>query len=102
MVEKIGWTVDALNSYNGIIAWLEKEWTPTEVAAFINKVNKKLSLISINPFTSRRSPKRQRAKVFTTMIDRHTTLYYRYRPRKKQIELLVFWQTRQNPRRLKY
>jgi len=35
-------------------------------------------------------------------VTKHTSLYYRVKPRKKSIELLAFWDNRQNPKKFKY
>ena len=35
-------------------------------------------------------------------VTEQNILYYRIKPRKKEIELLVFWDNRQDPKKLKY
>jgi hypothetical protein len=41
-------------------------------------------------------PTHQRANTYITVIRKRTTLTYRYKPSKNQIELIVFWGM-QNP-----
>jgi hypothetical protein len=36
------------------------------------------------------------------LISKHNTLYYRVKPRKKELQLLMFWDNRQDPKKLKF
>ena len=35
-------------------------------------------------------------------VNNLVSLFYRVKPQKKEIELLLFWNNRQNPKKLKY
>ncbi len=97
---KVRWTVTAKGSYFNILEYLEESWSEKEVLNFISEVDSLLKQISINPKMFQESKaKRNIRKGF---ISKHTTLYYRFRPRKKELELLSFWDNRQDPNKLVY
>jgi hypothetical protein len=43
---------------------------------------------------------RKKKNVQKGLITKHNTLYYRIKPRKKEIELITFWDHRQDPKKL--
>lgn len=100
MVKEVVWTNKASDSYWKVIEYLEKEFGNKVVSDFVTAVHDKVELISSNPLLFRKSDSQK--NIFITVIHKRLTLTYRYRPRKKRIELLVFWGTRQNPSRLRY
>lgn len=51
-----------------------------------------------NPRLGRKTGKRTNFR--KTTINKRVVLYYQYKPRKKEIELLVFWNTQQDPDKL--
>ncbi len=61
---------------------------------FAYRVDNKIKLIVSSPKMFRLSG--QRSNTYITGINKKTTLTYRYKPMKKQIELIVFWGM-QNP-----
>lgn len=96
MVYEIVWTSKALENYERNIHYLEENWTKKEVIHFIQLVEKKLLLLSNHPYIG--SPKnKKQVNIRHTFIHKRITLIYNIRPQKKQIELLVFWNTYQNP-----
>jgi plasmid stabilization system protein ParE len=46
---RILWSNEALINLDGIVKYLEENWSEKEITAFIRKLDKRLSLISINP-----------------------------------------------------
>jgi plasmid stabilization system protein ParE len=100
MVKEVVWTDSAEKSYWQVVDYLLKEFGNNVVSDFVNTVHNKIELISSNPFLFRKSSTVK--NVFITVIHKRLTLTYRYRPRKKRIELLVFWDTRQNPAKFRY
>ena len=40
---------------------------------------------------------RKKKNVRKGFVTKHNTLYYRVRPRKKELQLLLFWDNRQDP-----
>jgi plasmid stabilization system protein ParE len=100
MVKEVVWTQSATKSYWQVIEYLSKEFGDNIVSHFVTTVHDKIDLISSNPFLFRKSSSSK--NVFITVIHKRLTLTYRYRPRKKRIELLVFWDTRQDPLKFRY
>ena len=98
---KVRWTTTARQSYFfSILDYLEQSWSKREVISFIDEVNILVDQICHHPKMFQESGnKRQIRKGFVT---KDVSLYYRYRPHKKEIELLTFWDNRQNPEKLNF
>ena len=100
MACKISWTFRAWKTYEANIEYLLKHWTEREVKAFVLLVEEKLKNISVNPKLGR--PKSKSIQnIRCTLIHKRVLLIYRYKSRKNEIELLVFWNTSQNPKKLR-
>ncbi len=97
---KISWTPKARRTYFEVIEHLEKAWTEREIQNFINEVDHLLEQIKQNPEMFEES--RKKKNVRKGLITKHNTLYYRVRPRKKELQLIVFWDNRQDPGKLAY
>jgi plasmid stabilization system protein ParE len=100
MVYKVSWTLKALESYISNIRYLETKWTEREVKKFITTVEKKIKNLSSQPGIGSARNKKQR-NIRHTVIHKRVSLIYRYKPVKKEVELLRFWNTYQNPKKLK-
>jgi plasmid stabilization system protein ParE len=100
MVYNVIWTRKALESYVNNINYLERVWTDKEVKVFTALVEKKIQLLSRQPEigTSRNTKQLQ---VRHTVLHKRVSLIYRVKTQKKEIELLLFWNTYQHPSRLK-
>jgi plasmid stabilization system protein ParE len=99
MAHEIKWTLRAKESHDDIIKYLEKEWTEREIKRFINAVEDKLRMIDISPEIYIKTSKRK--NIHKAIISKQTVLFYRYYQTKRRIELLVFWDTRRNPTKLR-
>ena len=97
---KIIWTPNARIGYFQIIEFLETTWTITEIHNFILLVEKALGQIKDNPYMFEAS--RKKKNIRKGFITRHISLYYRIKQKKNEIELLAFWDNRQNPKELTY
>lgn len=97
---KISWTPTARITYFKVLDHIAENWTSREVESFINEVESLLSQIADNPEMFQAS--RKKKNVRKGLITRHNTLYYRIKPRKKEIELITFWDNRQDPGKLTY
>ena len=62
---------------------------------FINEVESLLDQIKQSPEMFEES--RKKKNVRKGFVTKHNTLYYRVRPRKKELQLLLFWDNRQDP-----
>jgi plasmid stabilization system protein ParE len=97
---KIIWTIPALNSFQQNIDYLNENWTEKEVFAFTEKVNDILHLIREQPELFRKSSKYK--NVHRAVVMKQITLVYQVKPRKREIELLIFWDNRKNPAKDNY
>jgi len=97
---EIFWTPAAQKSFKKIVDYLEKNWTEREVGNFINETVDLLSNIQRQPEMCRPSSKRKNVRIGT--VNKHTQIVYHYQPKKRQITVLLFWNFKQDPNRLKY
>ena len=98
MAYKIVWSPEAVKTFDGIVNYIAKNFTDKEVSSFINTVNRRLLVMSRFPKVSRiLNPSKRRKAV----IHKRTILFYKIRERKKEVELLSFFDTRRNNRWLK-
>ncbi len=100
MVSEIIWSGRSIDTYNAIIDYLLKEWTDKEIYNFATRVSDKLKILKLQPRIGMVVNKRQ--NIYRTLVHKRVTLVYHYKPLKKEIELVTFWQNSQNPKRLKY
>jgi len=97
---KINWTNRAWLTYIANIEYLELAWTPKEISNFVMLVDKKLTLLAKTPgMGSQRS--KSYPNICCTLVHKRVLLIYKYKPSKNEIDLLVFWNPYQNPRKLK-
>ena len=100
VVSEIQWTDSAKNSFAKIIDYLQEEWTERETEKFVQRVEDFLSMLKKHPEMCRPSVKRKNVRI--GILDKHTQIVYHYKPKKKQIELLLFWGMKQNPAKFKF
>ncbi len=87
-------------TYINNIKYLETNWTEKEVRVFIRLVKKKVKLLEPMPTIGRKTSSRK--GVHKTLIHKRIMLFYRFRPRLNQVELLSFWHTSRNPQANKF
>ena len=97
---EISWTPTARKTYFKVLDHLAEEWTKREVENFVNEVESILEQIKSNPEMFEAS--RKKKNVRKGLITKQNTLYYRVKPRKKELELITFWDNRQDPMKLAY
>ena len=100
MVVQIEWSEKAEDTFDSIIAYLEKDFTQREVTNFVNRVYEKLELLQSFPKIG--VPNTRKKNTYRTLVHKKITLVYHYKPIKKEIVLITFWNNLQNPARLKY
>ncbi|PQJ12070.1 hypothetical protein CJD36_009790 [Flavipsychrobacter stenotrophus] len=100
MDNKIVWSEKSQKTFNDIIEYLLKEWTEKEILNFIDLVHSKLDLLYSFPYSGTTVPNRK--NTFRTVIHKRVILIYDYKPLKKKVTLLFFWNTRQDPKGLKF
>ncbi len=92
MAYEIVWLPKAAKRYNEIIEWLRLNWSDKEIASFIARTKIVLDMISTNPSLYRKSGKEN---VHEAIITKHNLLLYR--KKRNKVELMTFFDTRQNP-----
>jgi plasmid stabilization system protein ParE len=100
IILSIQWTERAKSTFNNIISYLETEWTEKEVSKFINRTQKVLETLKRYPEMCRPSQKRKDVRI--AILNKHTQMVYHFKPRKKQLEILLFWNPKLNPAKFKY
>ena len=96
IVLDILWTDKAKSTFNSIVDYLNVEWSEKEVRNFIQSANDLLTVIQYFPEMFKASRKRSHIRI--GLITKHTQVIYHYKPKKRQIVILYFWGTQQNPK----
>jgi plasmid stabilization system protein ParE len=97
---KISWTPTARQTYFKVLDYLSEAWTRREVENFIYKTEHTIAQIAEHPYMFKESKKKK--SVRKGFITEHNSLYYRVKPRKREIELITFWDNRQDPLKNKH
>jgi len=95
MPYSITWSPTARITYFNILEYVENKWTHREVEAFANQTERVLELIKQNPSLYQYSKKSDTHKFVLT---KQVSLFYRVK--KREIELILFWNNRQDPDKL--
>jgi plasmid stabilization system protein ParE len=92
MAKKIIWTPEAEKTFSQVIDYLEANWTKKEIKNFVIQTNTIAQLLSEFPHLGRYSFEKDSREV---LITKHNILIYKeYGDR---IDLIVFFDTRQDP-----
>lgn len=94
---QIIWTTIARNDYWKNIEYLESEWTLQDVYNFMDKTDDLIQLLMKQNLIFKPSNYKD---VFQVPVTKQITLYYKVLE-DNEIELLRFWNTHQNPEKLK-
>ncbi len=94
MAHQIVWLPKAEEHFEELITYLQKNWSDKEIESFVNQTEKVLSFISQHPRLYRSSKKKD---IHEALITKHNLLLYKVLS--THIELLTFFDTRQNPRK---
>jgi len=92
---KVNWTPAAKDSFERILDWLLNNWTKKEVENFIEQTEKTIEGISQNPYMYKASSKNKQIR--KGFVNRLISLFYRVRHKENEIDILYFWDNRQNP-----
>ena len=96
MVRKIELSAMADETLWELISYLKYNFSETEARKFADRIDQKLLVIKSNPRIGRKVSK---PNTYKTVINKRIVLYYQYKPLKKEILLIAFWNTLQNPKR---
>jgi plasmid stabilization system protein ParE len=98
MPKRIIWSPLSEKDFANILTYLESGWGDKVVTHFIDLTDDFIYQISINPKQFPLIHKRKRVR--KCVITKHNTLFYR--DRKEQIDILRIYDTRQDPKKLKF
>jgi hypothetical protein len=93
------WSPRSIITFGGRISYLQRYWTEREIKNFTNRVKEYLETLKHEPFIGKTTGKRK--QTYTGFIIKEVSLIYRVKPICKEIELLMFFDNRQNPKKLK-
>lgn len=94
---QIIWTTIAKNDYWRNIEYLESEWTLQDVYKFVDKTDDLIELLTRQNLIFKSTKYKD---VYQVPVTKQITLYYKILESDK-VELLRFWNTYQNPKKLK-
>lgn len=94
MAKKVIWTPQAEVTFEKVLAYLEIHWSAREIEKFISATDKTIRLISAQPTLFRKSLK---GNFHEALATKHNLLIYKVK--KDGIDLVTFWDTRQNPKK---
>lgn len=94
MAKKVIWSNEAIKSFDNVLNYLNENWTEKEVDDFILQTDAAIELISKFPLMFRRFNKRN---IRAALITKHNLLIYKVY--KSHINILNFWDTRQDPKK---
>jgi plasmid stabilization system protein ParE len=97
---KVNWTDKAWDSYESNIKYLQTEWTEKEVSNFVVMVDRKVLQLAKHPQIGNAKNNKQ-PNIRCTVIHKRILLVYKHKPLKKEIDLLIFWNTAKHPKKLK-
>ena len=92
----VKWLPEAETTYELIIAYLDENWSQKQVNTFIDRTDEVINFISQNPRQYAYSNKKG---IFRAVVTSQISLYYQIKS--EEVELLIFWDTRQYPNKLK-
>ena len=98
MVKKIIWTKRANRKFNSVIQYLESEWNPNVVAAFVQRTYDVIETLAMHPELGTLELPDKKIRGF--LITKHNRLFYRVSD--KEIILLNFFDTRSSAERKKF
>jgi len=93
------WSPDALTTFEDRIQYLEIHWTEKEIINFQRRVNEYLEILKEKPFIGKNPGKLK--NIYIGLIIKQVSLIYRVKVIKKEIELVLFVDNRQDPKKIK-
>jgi hypothetical protein len=96
MSSNVIWSPVAKITYYQILEYLEQNWTIKEIENFINRVEYVVQHIRKSPL---QYPASKEKNIHRCVVVKQVSLFFRIRG--NDIELLVFWDNRQDPAKLK-
>ena len=96
MVKEVRWTQESVDTFNKIIEYLESKWTHRDVENFVSATDIVVRFISENPKMFRKTNKKN---IREALVTPHNLMIYKING--ERIDIITFWDTRQNPKKKK-
>lgn len=96
MKYKLIWSPEAKKDYEQILNYLEAHWTSRESLNFINRTLQVFNIISQTP---QLYPKLKNKTINQCVVNKQVSLFYKIKG--DNVHLLIFWDNRMNPSKLK-
>jgi len=81
-----------------LLDFLEEEWGQTARSKFLNNLEREFSLLSTHPFRCKRT--KAFPKLHNCIVTRQTSAIYRILESRGEIEIITFFDNRQDPQKL--
>lgn len=94
MAYDIVWSPEARNTYIGVLESINSQWSLSEVEAFESHVKQVLELVRQFPRMYEYS---DYSKAHRCVLSKQVSLFYRIKEDAEVIELIAFFDNRQNP-----
>lgn len=98
MIRTLRWTSESRKTFNQNLEYLAEEWDNRVINNFLDRVEEVLDQIKSNPELY--PLHRQIDKVYKCVVHKRIILFYKIVD-DKHIDLLTFWNTHQDPDKLK-
>ena len=98
MAKNIIWSPAAESDLKSVLSYLDEKWSVLVVNQFINKVDSFVSLIAEEPKLFPTINKKHNVR--KCVLTKQNTLFYR--ENKDSIDIIRLFDTRQDPKKLKY
>jgi plasmid stabilization system protein ParE len=95
----ITWMPEAFKTFDDRMDYLKIHWTDKEIIKFQNRVKEYLDLLKDEPYIGKKAGKVR--NVYVGLIIKPVSLIYRVKPLNKEIELLLFVDNRQDPKKIR-
>jgi len=97
---RVTWTLRALKTYFNVSDYLQEAWGDAVVKSFALEVEKLIREIQEHPEMFEASKRYKNVR--KGFVTEYNTVFYRIKLRKKEIELLIFWDNRQDDKKRQY
>ena len=97
---KVKWTNEAVETFEQIIENIFINWSQKEVSKFIEQTEQTIELIKNSPYMFVASTKNKQVR--KGYVNRLTSMFYQINFKNNEIEILSFWNNRQNPNKNKF
>lgn len=97
MALKVRWTKEAVDQLDGIIEYLELNWSEKKIRTFFRKLEEAINALKEHPDRHKLSERKTGTREY--QLTRHTTIFYDFDD--AHVTILLLWQNLMDPKKLK-